>query len=135
MNPEWNDVVYGLGDDATLSLTNVEPSVELGDNPLPAINWDTLQIIDPHDEEGRIEIVDDDEMYKLLGLREEDEATEKATNDNAPAAATNDNAPDPLGNDTLGAAIPVDDDIPGERVVVHDPNKPSQSGSGTGDAK
>jgi hypothetical protein len=41
--------------------------------PKVGIDWDALQIVERQDEEGRIEIVDDDRMYELIGLRAEDE--------------------------------------------------------------
>jgi hypothetical protein len=52
--------------------------VHPGSHPGPVIYWDALQIVENQDEEGRIEIVDDDKMYELIGLRAEDEAAEKA---------------------------------------------------------
>ncbi|WVZ96919.1 hypothetical protein U9M48_042499, partial [Paspalum notatum var. saurae] len=112
----WNDFPTGidnlidrLEEEPGLSLALVEAHVEHA-SQLDVIDWDALHIIDPQDEEGRVEIVDENQMYDLLGLRAEDEAAKEASDD-----------------DTTGAAIPVDDDIPGERVMVHDPNKPSMA--------
>jgi hypothetical protein len=39
----------------------------------PLVDWDSLRIEENRDEEGRIEIVDDEVMYELLGFRAEDE--------------------------------------------------------------
>jgi hypothetical protein len=47
-------------------------------HPPPIVDWENLQIIEPLDEEGRVNIVDDDQLYVLLGLRAEDEAAENA---------------------------------------------------------
>jgi hypothetical protein len=92
-----------------------------GSHSKAVIDWDALQIVENQDEEGRIEIVDDDKMYELIGLRAEDEAAEKA----AEAFKRHDNGPTSYCEDeTLGAAIPVTDEIPGERVMVHDPDNP-----------
>jgi hypothetical protein len=44
----------------------------------PLVDWDTLRIEESRDEEGRIEIVDDEVMYELLGFRAEDEEADKA---------------------------------------------------------
>jgi hypothetical protein len=42
-------------------------------HPKVGIDWDALQIVERQDEEGMLEIVDDDRMYELIGLRAEDE--------------------------------------------------------------
>ncbi|WVZ88700.1 hypothetical protein U9M48_035187 [Paspalum notatum var. saurae] len=107
-----------LDDDRTLSLAIVEPPVEhvQHDEQLEVIDWDTLAIVGADDGEGRVEIFDDDQMYELLGLRAEDEANKS---DHAPVGDDNED-----NEETIGAAIPVDDDIPGERVILHDPDKP-----------
>ena len=44
----------------------------------PLVDWDTLRIEESRDEEGRIEIVNDEVMYELLGFRDEDEEADKA---------------------------------------------------------
>lgn len=89
-----------------------------------------MQIAETLDEEGRLEIVDDDQLYVLLGLRAEDEAAKQAREE--AEAAAGDEARGADGDaandddmDTDGAAIPVNDNVPGERMVVHDSNKPS----------
>ena len=62
-------------------------------------------------------------MYELLGFRAEDEEADKARE------AAKKGCAEQNGNtwevDTTGAAIDVDDYLPGERIVVHDPNGPS----------
>jgi hypothetical protein len=44
----------------------------------PLVDWDTLRIEESRDEEGRIEIVDDEVMYELLGFRAENDEADKA---------------------------------------------------------
>ena len=56
-----------LDGEPALSLAEVEP-----------IDWDKLLIEGTRDDEGRLEIIDDDVMYELLRFRAEDEAAEKA---------------------------------------------------------
>ena len=62
-------------------------------------------------------------MYELLGFRAEDEEADKARE------AAKKGCAEQNGNtwevDTTGADIVVDDYLPGERTVVHDPNHPS----------
>ncbi|XP_039803822.1 uncharacterized protein LOC120667900 [Panicum virgatum] len=91
------------------------------------VDWDTLQIVERQDEEeGRMELIDEDQMYVLLGLRDEDDKAEQAAKEAvAAASADGDKGKAPAMEDTHGAAIPVDDDIPGERMILYDPNKPS----------
>ena len=96
----------------------------------PLVDWDTLRIEESRDEEGRIEIVDDEVMNELLGFRAEDAAQKGCTTDVIndvdehfdTTGVANDVDED---FDTTGAAIDVDDYLPEERIVVHDPNGPS----------
>ncbi|KAJ1260790.1 hypothetical protein BS78_10G259100 [Paspalum vaginatum] len=69
---DWSDFPTGLEEEPGLSLALVEA-------PVDVIDWDALHIIDLQDEEGNVEIVDENQMYDLLGLRAEDEAAEKAS--------------------------------------------------------
>ncbi|XP_062201788.1 uncharacterized protein LOC133904333 [Phragmites australis] len=84
------------------------------------VDWDMLQIEEKQDEEGRIQIITDDQLYLLLGLRDEDEKAEEARQNAAKASAEGVSVVD----GTHGAAIPIDDAIPEERVMVHDKNNP-----------
>ena len=34
-------------------------------------DWNSLQIVETHDDEGRIALISENRMYELLGLREE----------------------------------------------------------------
>jgi len=67
-------------------------------------------------------MVDDEVMYALLGLRLEDEEADKARE--AARKVCGEQNDDTWEVDTTGAAIDVDDYLPGERTVVHDPNRP-----------
>ena len=60
-----------LDGEPDLSLALVEPPAQQMQAPL--VDWDSLRIEDNRDEEGRIEIVDDEVMYELLGFRADDE--------------------------------------------------------------
>ena len=125
---------FRLDEEPALSLAALEPPGQHPDQPLEVIDWDALEIIVPQEDEGRDEIVDDNRMYEVLGLQAEDEAFKNASEagTRAESGPTDDVAADDVaadnisddGNDYLGASIPVDDDIPEETVVLHDPNKP-----------
>ena len=67
-------------------------------------------------------MVDDEVMYALSGLRLEDEEADKARE--AARKVCGEQNDDTWEVDTTGAAIDVDDYLPGERTVVHDPNRP-----------
>ena len=100
------------------SLPCEQPDVEL-------IDWDTLVIQESHDEEGRIETIGQDELYIILGLKDEDErakkAAEAAAKEAAAQAAETQGGTMPLDID--GAAIPVDDVIPEELHLRYDKDK------------
>lgn len=90
-----------------------------------AIDWDTLQIEENHDEEGQLQMLSEQEMYVLLGLSEEDARAEKAREDaaNTRVDACGSGLPN-VHDCTEGAAIPVDDCIPGENNFEYDENNP-----------
>ena len=93
----------------------------------PLVDWDKLRIKKSRDEEGRIGIVDDEVMYELLGFRAEDEEAGKArkTASKGCGQQNHDTQQRTEEVDTTGAAIEVDDYLPGERTMVHDPNRPN----------
>ena len=93
------------------------------------VEWDNLQIADTNDEEGegRQEIIDEDQLFRLLGLRTEDDehrSQEQQASTEMENGPENRNATIEEEIDTAGAAIPVDDHVPGERILVYDPNNP-----------
>ena len=53
------------------------------DDPIPQVDWDNLQIVESHDEEGRIELLSENQISVLLGLRDEESAHVAAPNDQA----------------------------------------------------
>ena len=113
-----------LDGEPDLSLALVEPPAQQMQAPL--VDWDSLRIEDNRDEEGRIEIVDDEVMYELLGFRADDEEADKARKA-ASKASSQQNADTCQRTeeiDTTGAVIEVDDYLPGEGTMVHDPNRP-----------
>ena len=69
------------------------------------VDWATIQIVETHDDEGRIKIMSGSQMFELLGLRDEgtpniptqgfDRRMDEQGNDNE------------LGQDIDGAAIPI----------------------------
>ena len=90
------------------------PAVEL---PAQIVDWNALEITEIYDEyEGRLEIIEDDHVFRLLGLRDEEEKAEKARKDagvgGMPAETPADKAYCHLGVDTAGASLLVDDFIP-----------------------
>ena len=72
--------------------------------------------METHDEEGRIALINENKMYELLDLRE-DETT------NLPAEVF-DHWMDEQGINYDGAAIPTSDVIPSEMVILYDKNNP-----------
>ena len=68
-------------------------------------------------------MVDDEVMYSLLGLRLEDEKADKARE--AARKVCGEQNDDTWEVNTIGTAIDVDDYLPEERTVVHDPNRPT----------
>jgi len=117
---------FRLNAEPELSLVPVDSGI-LEQPQGHVVNWDELRIEERQDNEGegRLEIFDEDELYRLLGLRTEDDhgqgAADGTSNDDQATANNGSTVPDV---DTRGAAIPVDDAIPEERVMVYDPNKP-----------
>ncbi|KAL6636741.1 hypothetical protein ACP70R_024313 [Stipagrostis hirtigluma subsp. patula] len=97
------------------------------DPPAVIIDWDNLEIDDPCDEEGRIDIIDHDKMCDLLGLK----ANEERDNKNAEAAA-NEEAAQAASREAAKAteylsqegAIPIDDILPDERQIRYDKENP-----------
>jgi hypothetical protein len=95
-----------------------------------AVNWDGLQIENTVDEEGEgvLDIIDEDQLFRFLGLRTDDDQHDKPSEAEAQAPAERDitaeNRTTNIDIDTTGAAIPVDDHVPGEGLYAYDPNKP-----------
>jgi hypothetical protein len=72
-----------------------------------AVDWDSIEIVEEREEEGRIELCSEESVYALLGLRQEDEREEEMNR--------------------AGASILVDDYIPEETSMVYDKDNPIMS--------
>jgi len=90
-----------------------------------------LQIDDTIDEEGEgvLEVIDEDRLVCLLGLRSDDDDQHGRPSEADAQASTEEdrttrNRTADIDIDTTGAAIPVDDHVPEERIYGYDPNKP-----------
>jgi len=109
---EWNNMAA----EPIISPQNVPP-----EPVLPQVDWNSLQITGQY-EEDRMEIVSEEQMYVLLGLRDEDERAQKKEEDNEMVRAMRRTV---QTDDTAGAAIPVSDSIPDEVVIAYDKDHPS----------
>ena len=76
-----------------------------------SVDWDSLQIVETHDDECRIALVSEKHMCEILGLREEETHVDEGQMNEQ-------------GVDTEGAAIPTSDAIPSEMVISYDKNNP-----------
>ena len=95
------------------------------------VDWDGLQIDNIVDEEGEgvLEVIDEDRLVCLLGLRSDDDDQHGRPSEADAQASTEEdrttrNRTADIDIDTTGAAIPVDDHVPEERIYGYDPNKP-----------
>ena len=60
------------GTDIPLLFTDASSTVQTI-TPIPEVNWDNIQIVETHDDEGRIELVSKDQLCEILGLKDEEE--------------------------------------------------------------
>ncbi|CAO2181341.1 unnamed protein product [Urochloa humidicola] len=91
MDCDWLDLVPRLDGEPNLSVAVVEGPGDVG-AALPNsehveeveanarnVDWGTLQINEVYDEyEGRLEFIEDEHVYELLGLRDEEEKARKS---------------------------------------------------------
>jgi len=138
-----NDLVGTHGSGGVQYIANVGPAIESSNvgtsGPVGAaiessaeegiahvVDWDSLEIIPiPEDRIGAaLAVMDDDAMYKLLGLQAEDDKAEndglEAENDGLEA----ENETNVAEEDLQEAELPVHDLIPGEEAVVYDRENP-----------
>lgn len=94
-------------------------------------DWSNLEI-DLDDDAERQQCIDEDAMYVLLGLRDEDERTRM--NSQGAASFTSQLPSQGVMSDDIGvdvndidAAMPVDDEIPEAVNILHDANHPSMA--------
>jgi hypothetical protein len=109
------------------SYTSVPLFIEHGSipeqPPIRLIDWDNLDIEGKKDDEGRTEVMTDDQLFELLGLSDENERAKKSAqvDESNNVLELNGHA---VIEGTDGATIPVDDAIPGEVVILYDKNNP-----------
>lgn len=84
--------------------------------PIPQVDWDNLHIVETHDDEGRIELITEDQLYVALGLRDE--------NDRANTAQPDGRRMVEQGADSEDAALTISDAIPNEIVITYDKDHP-----------
>ena len=82
---------------------------------IAGVDWNSLQIVETHDEEGRIALISENQMCELLGMREKEHII-------VPTEVF-DHLMDEQG-DYDGAAIPTSDTVPSEVVISYDKNNP-----------
>jgi hypothetical protein len=83
---------------------------------METMDWATLQIVETHDDEGRIEIISENQMCELLGIF--DEGTSNIPRQGCDRGMDEQDNVYDLGQDIDGAAIPTNDDVPGEMVIT-----------------
>ncbi|WVZ73610.1 hypothetical protein U9M48_021896 [Paspalum notatum var. saurae] len=105
---------------SNLGIIQRPPPAVVGD-VLPEIDWNSLQITG-QDEEDRMEIVSEEQMCLLLGVRDEDERAQKREEDNQIVRAMHRTV---QSDDTGGAGIPVVDSIPNEIIIAYDKDNPN----------
>ena len=98
------------------------------------VDWDQLEILETVDEDGEgvQDIINEDRLFRLLGLRTDEEQNERRREGETKPEFEGAGDRDSLGKnrnadnaiDTSDAAIPVDDHVPREGPYVYDPNKP-----------
>jgi hypothetical protein len=87
------------------------------------VDWDSIQIVETHDDEGRIALMSESQICEFLGMTEEDTTNNRAQGfDCQMDEQGHDNE---HGQNTDGAAIPTSDAIPDEMVISYDKNNPS----------
>ncbi|EES05011.1 hypothetical protein SORBI_3004G139800 [Sorghum bicolor] len=93
-----------------LPVVQVERSVENHSPNMETMDWATLQIVETHDDEGRIEIISENQMCELLGIF--DEGTSNIPRQGCDRGMDEQDNVYDLGQDIDGAAIPTNDDVP-----------------------
>lgn len=79
-----------LGDVDLVSMASYEDPMICGTAPVvlyeqvvPAVDWNNLTIVERQDDEGRIEMMSEDQLYSLLGLKDDDERAKKVQEERA----------------------------------------------------
>jgi len=87
------------------------------------VDWDSLQIVETHDDEGCIALMSEKQMCEILGLTEEETHLDEGQM-NEQSVDIEKGIDTEQGVDTEGAAIPTSDAIPSEMVISYDKNNP-----------
>jgi hypothetical protein len=89
---------------------------------MEVVDWNSLWIVETHDEEGLIELMSENQMYEILGLREEETNVVPTKAFDCPMDENYVNVADlPISE------IPVSDVVPNEVVISYDKNNPQMS--------
>ncbi|KAL5664138.1 hypothetical protein ACJX0J_024246, partial [Zea mays] len=101
-----SDHVFGSFSCCRISLAPHEQEVQ-------EVDWDALQIIETNDDEGRLQVASEEQLY--------DERAQKDRQDNIQHSHSS--VPN-INSDVDGATIYVDDHIPNERLILYNKDKP-----------
>jgi hypothetical protein len=103
----------------------IEPSVPLVEAAPPLVDWNSIQIQEEREEDGIIEICNEEQVYALLGFSREDEREEEM----ARASSSRDGGTNASGVPNLegieGEAMLVDDYIQEETLMEYDKDNPT----------
>jgi hypothetical protein len=83
-----------------------------------SVDWDNLQIVQRIDEERRLQVISEEQLFAILGFKIQEERAQKEREAGSKRSASRVVPPIDVGVDD--AAIHVDDHIQDERVVVYD---------------
>jgi hypothetical protein len=87
---------------------------------MEVVDWNSLQIVETHDEEGRIELMSENQMYEILGLREEETNVVPTKTFDCPMDENYVHVADlPISD------IPVSDVVPNEMLISYDKTQPT----------
>jgi hypothetical protein len=85
-----------------------------------SVDWDNLQIVQRIDEEGRLQIISEEQLFAILGFKIQEKRAQKKREAGSKRSASRVVPPIDVGVDD--AAIHIDDHIHDERIVVYDNN-------------
>jgi hypothetical protein len=73
------------------------------------VDWDTIQLVDVLDDEGRLEVASEEQIYAILGLQKEDESEKKEMEGGGAGCSVQNEC------DDSAPAIPIFQQLLGER--------------------
>ncbi|WVZ64440.1 hypothetical protein U9M48_013950 [Paspalum notatum var. saurae] len=113
-----SDAEAAVGSQQPSLLSDADAAPPSYEPAFAQVDRDNLQIAQSQDEEGRTAMISEDQICMLLGLRDEDERAVSGP-EGPVRPQINMNA-----GDTVGAAIPVMDELPEEIVIGYDKDNP-----------